>query len=392
MRLSRVFASAALGFALLVGLSVTSARHASAYPQWQFSAGSVRCNQCHFSPSGGGLINGYGRDKAGDELSMIEGDGSFAHGAVELPSWLALGFDGRFAYVQHDAQNPTGTEKAAFPMQADLYARVALGESFSVYASAGYRGQVRGAAESGLANGVQPDGSAMFLSREHYLMWRPKPTGIYLRAGRFYAPFGLRLAEHVVYVRRDLGFNQVQETYNLSGGYVVDGWELHATLFAPDVVRNMGGQDKGAAVYFERRIDDFAGIGLQGRATLPDKAGMSTVTGGTVGKLWIESLRTMFLAEANLLVLSSDNWASRQQFVGAGGLSFLPWKGIMLTALAERRQTDLSALHSATNALTGLLNLFPYPHFELQIMGRVQQPSGLADSTKTLFVQIHYYL
>ena len=35
-----------------------------------------------------------------------------------------------------------------------------------------------------------------FISREHYLMYRPEAMGIYARVGRFFAPFGLRLAEH----------------------------------------------------------------------------------------------------------------------------------------------------------------------------------------------------
>jgi len=35
-------------FALLA-----SSRDAGAYPQFQFSSGTTRCGQCHFSPSGG---------------------------------------------------------------------------------------------------------------------------------------------------------------------------------------------------------------------------------------------------------------------------------------------------------------------------------------------------
>lgn len=391
MRIKCAWWPAAIATAVLLVMNLAGAREAVAYPQWQFSAGAVRCNQCHFNPAGGGLINGYGRDKAGEELSTFEGDGSFAHGALELPSWLALGFDGRFAYVRQDNQSPRGTESAAFPMQADVYGRVAMGDSFSVYASAGYRGQVRNG-DATNAGSPQPDASAAFVSREHYLMWRPRPVGVYVRAGRFYAPFGLRLAEHITYVRRDLGFNQLQETYNVSGGWVKDDWELHATLFAPDVLRHMGGQDRGAAVYFERRIAEMAGIALQGRSTLP-RDGVSTNTAGTVSKVWIEPIKTMLLAEANLVLLSSNKWATRHQFVGAAGLSVLPFKGVTLTGLVERRQTDLSVLDSTTNAIGGFLNWFPYPHFELQVMGRLQQPSGpSSESMKTLFVQVHYYL
>ena len=52
-------------------------------------------------------------------------------------------------------------------------------------------------------------------------MWQPEALGPYVRMGRFFAPYGLRFAEHVLYVRRDLGFDQLRETYNLSAGYTV---------------------------------------------------------------------------------------------------------------------------------------------------------------------------
>ena len=33
---------------------------ASAYPQFQFSSGTNRCSQCHYSPAGGGLLTSWG--------------------------------------------------------------------------------------------------------------------------------------------------------------------------------------------------------------------------------------------------------------------------------------------------------------------------------------------
>src|ERR1700690_4595221 len=62
---------------------------ASAYPQFQFSSGTNRCSQCHYSPAGGRLITSWGRDESGDTISL-GGDGAFLHGLVPLPSWLAL--------------------------------------------------------------------------------------------------------------------------------------------------------------------------------------------------------------------------------------------------------------------------------------------------------------
>ncbi len=66
-----------------------------------------------------------------------------------------------------------------------------------------------------------------FISREHYLMWRPSATGPYARLGRFYAPYGLRFVEHIYFVRRYTGYELYNETYNLNGGYVADDWEVH---------------------------------------------------------------------------------------------------------------------------------------------------------------------
>ena len=37
-----------------------------------------------------------------------------------------------------------------------------------------------------------------------------------------------------------------------------------------------------------------------------------------------------------------------------------------------------------------MINWFPYPHFELQAMGRLQSPAG-GDVAKTFFAQLHYF-
>jgi hypothetical protein len=125
-------------FALLLGVAVaTSARTAEAYPQWQFSSGTARCSQCHFSPSGGGIVTGYGRDAVGDDLSTWEGDGSFAHGAIDLPKTLALQFDGRYAGLLHDAGETRGTRTLHFPMQADLSLRLAVTDAVSFVGTVG---------------------------------------------------------------------------------------------------------------------------------------------------------------------------------------------------------------------------------------------------------------
>jgi hypothetical protein len=222
MRSSSSFA-VALGF---VGVAfLLSSRTAEAYPQFQFSSGTARCAQCHYAPAGFGLLTSWGRDESADTISR-GGDGGFLHGAWTPPDWLALGGDVRYAALRNDVGGTGAPEVASFPMQAELYGRAAFGDTgVSLYVAGGIRGATRATVTGALIHSVAP------ISREHYLMWKPSATGPYVRVGRFYAPYGLRFAEHIYYVRRYSGFNLYEETYNLSGGYLDENWEVHATAF-----------------------------------------------------------------------------------------------------------------------------------------------------------------
>ena len=96
----RIFLAAFATLVLSAALAALAGR-AEAYPQFQFSSGTTRCSQCHFSPAGGGLITAWGRDESGDTISL-GGDGAFLHGAWSPPAWLALGADLRLAATRTD--------------------------------------------------------------------------------------------------------------------------------------------------------------------------------------------------------------------------------------------------------------------------------------------------
>lgn len=222
-------------------------------------------------------------------------------------------------------------------------------------------------------------------------MWQPEALGPYLRAGRFYAPYGLRLAEHIVYVERDLGFDELEETYNVSGGFIEPHQELHVTAFAPDFWRQIGSNEKGLAAYLETRFGDDT-IAVAAQARLAMAPGVQKVMGGLVGKFYVEPLRSMFLGEVDVVNQTFTQLAdtSRTQVVGAAGVAVLPVRGVMVTLLGERNQVDVQ-IDDAWTAGTFLLNWFPYAHLELQVMERFQIPSG-GSAANTLFIQLHYFL
>jgi hypothetical protein len=375
----------------VLGLTLLAEPVAHAYPQWQFSTGAVRCNQCHYAPAGGGLLTSYGRDAVGDELSTFGGDGTFLHGAMRLPSALSVGGDLRGGFVDNGVQDPNGPTVAVFPMQADISARLGLPGGVSIVAIGGFRGQVRNPDLVVPSDDYQPISTSRFISREHYVKWQPEGVGPYLRAGRFFAPFGLRFAEHLLYLRRDLGFDELQETYNLSGGFVYDDWELHVSLFAPDFVRHDGSTEHGMSAYFEHRLPGD-NSSLAGQMRLAATTGVTRFIVGGVGKWYIAQLRTMLLGEVDAVQLLFDDptVGNRLQALATAGVTVFPVQGVLLTVLGERNQVDV-ALRDAWTAGTALVSWFPYAHCETQLMGRVQFPTG-GEAAKTLFIQLHYFL
>lgn len=375
--------------ALAGALFLLAPSTAEAYPQWQFSTGTTRCNQCHFSPAGGGLLNGYGRDANGEDLSTWQGDGSFMHGAFDLPKYLKLGLDMRFAMVINDNGGPDQPKTAFFPMQFDAQLRLDFG-AFAFQGIGGVRGQLRRGEAPIPAGNFQAENEARLVSREHWAIWQPAAQGYYVRAGRFFAPFGLRLAEHLVYVRRDLGFNNLEETYNVSAGYLVNQWEGHFTVFGPDFLQH-GNQSAGAAAYGEMRIlEEKAGLGLQAKYSVQNDIKRAIV--GVVGKGFVEPANLLILAEANYAQQMPDGTDGVGQFIGLLGASWLPpFKGGLVTLWAERMQGDIQTLDTSLNAVTGLVSWFPYPHFEVQMVGRAQQADG-GQKVSTFLTQLHYFL
>ena len=382
-----------VGAVALLALGVGE-RRAAAYPQFQFSSGTQRCAQCHYSPAGFGLLTSWGRDEGADTISR-GGDGGFLHGAWTPPDWLALGGDFRAAGIRNDTGAAKGSELAVFPMQAELYARAGFGDSgLSIYVAGGFRGTTRTASnKTSLADRFES-----LMSREHYIMWKPSATGAYVRAGRFYAPFGLRMAEHIYYVRSQTGFNLYEETYNVSGGYLAEDWELHVTGFTPPpnslpLALRSTATGSGAAAYFETRFASSRALGVQARYSTNKEH--SLLQGGLVGKVWIDDAKILFLAELDLQRDAPAGGGGSNQMVGYLGPTFIPVKGLMATLALERFQTDISIAGTAHTAADLQVNYFPWAHCEMVLLGRYQMSgAGLSDGAtdSLLMLQLHYYL
>jgi hypothetical protein len=369
--------------AALVSMSVTaSARSALAYPQFQLTTGADRCQACHVSPGGGGLLNAYGRDEAGSTISSA-GDGRFLHGLWEPPSWLGLGGELRGAVGIKDQEDRTRT--LAFPMQADLDARAVVGPwSFNVIAG------VRGTARD-----PKPELIYRLASREHFLMYQREPgSGWYARVGRFFPIYGLRSQDHTAYVRRYLGQGTLEEPYALAVGHLGDHAEWHLTMFVPQPIAQLGAgsQSYGAAAYYERRVDDDrAAWAVQAKVASSSQDLRTSV--GAVGKLWLEPAGLQVLGELDLQRQSFEVGTARIQIASYFGVSRLLLPGWLVTAAVQQWEPDLLLRSSARTATELNLQYFPRAHLELHWLGRIEGVGNDFDHPALLsLLQLHYTL
>jgi hypothetical protein len=364
-----------------VAITIATAATAHAYPQFQLSTGADRCQACHFSPAGGGLLNDYGRDEAGDTISG-SGDGRFLYGAWDPPSWLALGADFRAAGGVKDSLD--GPYALGFPMQADLYTRAGgqSGLSFNLIL--------------GLRDSARPPASPLYdmvASREHYVMYQGDQW--YVRAGRFFPIYGIRTQDHTAYVRKFLDLGFLQEPYGAAAGYFGTGWEAHVSAFGPDPTPFLGAapNDYGVAVYYEHRIhDDAAAWAAQARVMGgPDER--RAMIGG-VGKLWLDDQKTMLLGELDVGEQTFPHGGpARTQVAAYAGASWLPKPGWMFGADLQAWKPDLLLTGDSRTATSINAQWFPRAHWEVHLLGRVEAQALRYGHPELLtLLQLHYYL
>ena len=420
---------------------------ADAYP-WMLRHGYGGCATCHTDPTGGELLTPYGRvqsdlilrmrygkDGVSAAASEQSGSGSFDSfdafdetpqgaaeaaeqpeeeaaagggglgdssgflwGLVEPPDWLLLGGSIRTATLYD-----WGEDVSVFPMQADLYAQLKFG---SVRA-AGSIGAARVEAGSPHARAAQITTSQ---GKDFNLISRTHWVGVdftdeyLLRAGRLNLPFGVRIPEHIAWVREETRTDRESDqqhglALSYSGSYLRG--ELMAILgnyqINPDKFR-----ERGYSLFLEALVASSLGVGVNSlvttaqadRETFEDETTLRQ-SHGLFARL-VPASQVAVLAEGDALLETDTDLG----YVGFLQLDYEPVQGLHFLVTGELLDQGFVPAEGAgadPPAAPGFgeprfggwlsVDWFFAPHFEVRVDGIARQ-----DDPFRILGQLHVFL
>jgi hypothetical protein len=259
-----------LFLATLGALLFAAPRRAEAYP-WMLKHGYGACDNCHLDPSGAELLTPYGRAQGYVLLAMPYGSPPEdaptgpLWGLVSTPDWLMVSGAAQLAgYFRLGRQH----KAEFFPMQADLYGGFDTG-LFLGGGSIGVAKVPLGFTEARAAQVTDGQGDQLNLvSRSHWLGIRPA-AGWVVRAGRINLPFGLRMPEHMMWVRAATRTNrESDQQHGVALAYTRERLrgEVMGILgnyqIRPDRYR-----ERGYAGFLEWLVAEKVGVGVSSRMT-----------------------------------------------------------------------------------------------------------------------------
>lgn len=355
---------------LLAALAVLApTTPAGAIPRFALRAGES-CSMCHVDPMGGGLRNDYGRGVhsavALPLRSAVLPEGARTHDG-RVGDSLSLGSDVRLLYQHlHRGDAPAPRLDSFYVMEAALYAAADVWDRLTVYVAPAVYGS-----ESVLFDAVG-------VVR---LPW----ADAWVKAGRFTPPYGTRLPNHAVFVRKQLGLN-----VRARDAGVEVGAHPGPVTVAVAVLNGLGEGDgdwddnraKAVVGRLEARLHTRPVKLHAGVSAWHNLAGNAPADDPTGTESRVEDLRTGVFGGAAIGRLTwlgeADLWrhddrsepAAIDSFMSYQELAFLPVQGLELAGTYELRDPDVQVSGDAIHRVGAKLELYPWPFSELNVMYR----------------------
>ena len=336
--------------------------------------GYSNCLTCHYSPTGGDLLNDYGRSLSKELMSTwsmgLKSEQPF-FGAFKESKWARFGGDIRS--VQTYVNNPFVASKKLFLMQSNVELGVKINKVLLV-GTAGFRGGPSESSDNG-----------EFISERHYALVNFNEQ-TKLRAGKFRPSFGINDPNHTRATKALLGFGALTETYNLEFFRFTENYEIlvNASFGAFDGVL----EEELLSTTFTHYLGGRSRLGLS--LLYGDFEGDKRKVVSTFGVLPITS-KFYGMYEVDYQIGEDGGTRFKDLFVAYARFGYKVFKGFQSYISYEHSSPDLDVSGNHNKAPGVGIQWFPVPHTELQFELQRQRNSLSGFYTTSGFLQAHYY-
>lgn len=353
---------------VVVALAWLGTREAAAEPYLAVQNG-YKCVNCHVNPTGGGLRTPFGDIFSENLLPAKNLPAGFPVWTGKIAGFLRMGGDVRASWSKNDVPNNPSQEQHQLD-QLRLYADIAvIPERLGLYVD----------------EKVAPDNRQEF---EGYIRLNDASHGWYIKAGKFYLPFGWRLQDQTAFVRTLSGINMTTPDTGAELGLEMGHWsaQLDYSNDINDASAASRHQLTGQVVWVQPRYR----IGL---AT----SQVSANTGNRSTNGIFAGLRTgpvAWLGELDLV--HDDGFADggRSLVAALGELDWALHRGQNLKITAEIEDPDRNVPEDQFTRWSAVYEYTPIAFMQLRAGVRRYRgiPQNYFENRQTFFFELHGYL
>jgi len=345
--------------------TVAAAPPALAEPYLAVQMG-YKCNACHVNPTGGGLRTAFGNIFAENVLPQHTLPSGFPLWTGTPLKFLQLGADARWAESDTRVPDNPSQRQSGFE-QVRAYANLMLiPDRLSYYV------------DEQLAPGNR-------VPMEYYGRFSDPRTGLYLKVGQLYLPFGWRLQDNTAFVREVSGISMTTPDKGVELGFERPEWsaQLDYTRGDANLATSTGHQITGQVVRILSRWR--AGV-----ATLFEQSNLGNreVQGVFAG---LHTGQVAWLGELDLVRDASYRGGPRRLL---GGLAEADWgfkKGQNLKVTAEYYDPNRAVSNDQQTRWSVLYEYTPYPFIQGRAGWRRFRgiPQSDLENRQLLFAELH---
>jgi hypothetical protein len=327
------------------------------------------CATCHFSPSGGGLRSAFGIVFAENVMPAMPVPAIGRLWTGTLFSRLSLGADVRGSWQRTGVPHEGDVTSNAVDQLRAYGALSVIPDRLDVY-----------------VDEMLAPGNAREM--EGYVRLRDPASGLYVRSGQFYLPFGWRLQDNTAFVREVSGISMATPDNGVEIGFEHPGWSLQLdyTRGVANVGSGAGHQLTGQAVW--NRQDFRIGSAMSFTESLAGNRRAGALFAG------VRTGHVAWLGEVD--AIRDDGFAEGARTIVAA-LGEADWalaRGHNLKVTAEFHDPDRTVAHDQKARYSVVYEWTPVPFVQLRAGFRRHAgiPQNDVDNRHVLFVELHGFM